>query len=68
MLHNALAENSFPEITISSLHGLTATSLPPIHKDPFDRMLIAQSIVEGCLLLTSNRTLARYDAPVQLVV
>lgn len=68
ILYNALAENDFPEIAMTSLHGLTAGSLPPIHKDPFDRMLIAQSMIEGCLLLTSDKMLARYDAPVQLIV
>jgi len=42
-------------------------SLPPIHKDPFDRLLIAQSMVEGITLLTSDPVLAQYPAPVQQV-
>ncbi len=40
---------------------------PPIHGDPFDRMLVAQATVEGALLLTADRTVARYPGPVRLV-
>jgi PIN domain nuclease of toxin-antitoxin system len=42
-------------------------ALPPIHKDPFDRLLIAQAMVEGITLLTNDVTLAQYRAPVRLV-
>ncbi len=41
-----------------------AGELPPIHKDPFDRMLLAQAIVEGAQLLTVDGQLARYGDPV----
>lgn len=52
---------------MSTEHALAVESLPPIHKDPFDRILIAQSISEGMLLLTSDETIAQYDGPVRLV-
>jgi PIN domain nuclease of toxin-antitoxin system len=68
VLHTALAAHDFQEIAITSLHGLAAGSLPPIHKDPFDRIMIAQSIAEDCILITSDRMLARYDAPVRLLL
>jgi PIN domain nuclease of toxin-antitoxin system len=42
-------------------------SLPPIHKDPFDRLLIAQAIVEGITLLTADATIARYPGPIRKV-
>jgi PIN domain nuclease of toxin-antitoxin system len=41
--------------------------LPPIHKDPFDRILIAQSMVEGITLLTADPLVARYPGSVRLV-
>jgi PIN domain nuclease of toxin-antitoxin system len=41
--------------------------LPPIHKDPFDRLLVAQSIIEGITLLTTDAIMARYPGPVRLV-
>jgi PIN domain nuclease of toxin-antitoxin system len=46
-------------------HALLAASLPPHHRDPFDRMLVAQAQVENLTLLTADRNLARYDVPMQ---
>jgi PIN domain nuclease of toxin-antitoxin system len=42
-------------------------TLPPINKDPFDRVLVAQALVEGITLLTTDATVAGYPAPVQAV-
>ena len=42
-------------------------SLPPLHKDPFDRILVAQATVEGITLLTVDALLARYPAPIRKV-
>jgi PIN domain nuclease of toxin-antitoxin system len=42
-------------------------TLPPIHKDPFDRLLVAQAIVEGITLLTADVQVAKYAGPVQRV-
>ena len=52
---------------ITSVHAVAVDGLPPIHKDPFDRMLIAQSIVEGVTLLTADPLIARYLAPIRKV-
>jgi PIN domain nuclease of toxin-antitoxin system len=60
-------DNGYIELEITSEHAVSIESLPPIHKDPFDRLLIAQSMVEGITLLTANALLARYPAPVQCV-
>ena len=49
------------------MHTVEVDTLPPLHKDPFDRILIAQSIVEGMMLLTSDTIIARYPGPIQLV-
>jgi PIN domain nuclease of toxin-antitoxin system len=46
---------------------LPVAALPPIHKDPFDRLLVAQSAIEGILLLTTDTAVARYPGPVRLV-
>jgi PIN domain nuclease of toxin-antitoxin system len=67
VLHAALIENGFEELPVTSAHALSVGALPPVHKDPFDRILVAQSIAEGMLLLTSDEILAQYDAPVRFV-
>ena len=40
------------------------TSEPPVHRDPFDRILVAQALVEGLTLVTSDATVARYPGPI----
>ena len=48
-------------------HCIALEQLPAIHKDPFDRMLVAQAVSEGMLLLTSDSVIAEYPGPIQLV-
>ena len=52
---------------ISFVHTEAAANLPPIHGDPFDRMLVAQANVEGMQLLTRDKNLKRYGASVLCV-
>jgi PIN domain nuclease of toxin-antitoxin system len=52
---------------ITSEHAVNLDALPPIHKDPFDRLLLAQALVEGITLLTADEQLARYSGPVRKV-
>ena len=52
---------------ILSQHVLRVSHLPDIHKDPFDRMLVAQAQSEGFMLLTSDERIASYPGPVKLV-
>lgn len=59
-----LAELRATELPITAKHGIRAGSLPAIHRDPFDRMLIAQALEEDVPLLTNDRNIARYDVPV----
>ena len=54
----------FVPVTITMEHALAAASLPPIHRDPFDRMLVAQARIEGLTLVSADPVLARYDVPV----
>ncbi|MCP1673979.1 PIN domain nuclease of toxin-antitoxin system [Natronocella acetinitrilica] len=67
LLRRGLLENGYEELPISGIHTLGVLSLPDIHRNPFDRMLIAQAQTEGALLLTSDSTVARYPGPVRLV-
>lgn len=50
---------------MSSLHATATATLPSIHKDPFDRMLVAQAIAEGITLLTCESEVAQYKGPIK---
>jgi len=67
LLRRGLLDNGYAELPVTSAHAIAVEALPPIHKDPFDRMLVAQAFTEGILLLTSDPLVAKYPAPVQLV-
>lgn len=67
LLRRGLLDNGYSELPITSEHALTIELLPPIHKDPFDRILIAQALVEGITLVTSDPAVARYQAPIRSV-
>ena len=67
VLHRALLDNGFEEVTVSAKHAFALETLPAIHKDPFDRILIAQAMSEGMLLLTSDEAIAQYNGPIRLV-
>lgn len=67
MLRRGLIDNGYLELPIFSEHAVAINALPPIHKDPFDRLLIAQATVEGITLLTDDAMVAKYPGPVRLV-
>ncbi len=67
LLRPALAEMGFVELPVSGTHAEGLASLPPIHKDPFDRMLVAQSLSEPLVLLTNDVVLAGYGEVVRVV-
>ena len=67
VLYEQLVKNEFQEVQVTAAHGLLVSSLETIHKDPFDRILIAQSISEGMLLLTSDEIIGQYSGPIRLV-
>lgn len=66
-LRRGLLENGYLELPITSEHAVATDTLPPLHKDPFDRLLVAQAQVEGILLLTADAQVARYPGPVRKV-
>ena len=67
LLRRGLLDNGYSELAITSAHAVALDSLPPLHKDPFDRILIAQALVEGIVLLTADARLAQYPGAVQQV-
>jgi PIN domain nuclease of toxin-antitoxin system len=67
VLRRGLFENGYAELALTGAHAAASASLPPIHKDPFDRMLVAQAMIEGLTLVTDDPTVARYPGPIRLV-
>ena len=67
LLRHGLLNSGYSEIAITGEHGVAVYGLPPIHKDPFDRLLIAQAMVEGITLLTVDRQVAKYPGPIRKV-
>jgi len=67
LVRRELLDNGYQELPITSEHAVAVDGLPPIHKDPFDRLLVAQSMVEGITLLTADPLVAKYPAPVEKV-
>lgn len=59
-----LAEDQAVALPILHAHALRAGELPPHHRDPFDRLLIAQAQIEGLTVLTADREFGKYDVPV----
>jgi PIN domain nuclease of toxin-antitoxin system len=66
-LWRMLLVNGYRELPVTSEHTVAVNELPPRHKDPFDRILIAQAHVEGLLLLTVDKTMAKYAEGVRKV-
>ena len=58
-----LLNDGMAELTVAIRHAAILKNLPPIHGDPFDRMLIAQTLSEGLILMTNDSAIMRYDVP-----
>lgn len=67
VLRRGLLDNGYVELPITSEHAVNVDALPSLHKDPFDRLLLAQALVEGITLLTADEQLASYRGPVRKV-
>jgi len=65
VLRRGLFDNGYEELPITSEHAVFIDSLPDLHKDPFDRILVAQATVEGITLLTADAVLAQYPGPIR---
>ena len=67
LLRRGLLDNGYRELRVDGTHAVALDQLPLIHRDPFDRILIAQSLVEGLTLVTSDEVVSRYPGPIRLV-
>jgi PIN domain nuclease of toxin-antitoxin system len=67
LLRRNLLNNGYRELAVTGEHAVAVADLPPLHRDPFDRILVAQSIVEGITLLTADPRVAQYPTPVRRV-
>ena len=66
-LRRGLLARRYEELPITGPHALETAALPTIHRDPFDRILVAQARYEGFTLLTADKRVARYPGPIELV-
>ena len=64
-LRQGLVREGFQELPIEAEHGLAVLHLPWLHRDPFDRLLVAQAISHNLELLTADRTLEGYGPQVR---
>lgn len=67
LLRRGLIENGYTELPVTAQHTLGVAHLPALHKDPFDRLLLAQAEFEGFLLLTADEQVVQYPGPVRRV-
>jgi PIN domain nuclease of toxin-antitoxin system len=67
LLRRELLDHGYGELPVNGEHAVAVSGLPPIHKDPFDRLLVAQATVEGITLLTADEAVARYPGPIKRV-
>jgi PIN domain nuclease of toxin-antitoxin system len=66
-VRQALDPSGFEELAVTGEHAARVVQLPPHHRDPFDRLLVAQSLVEQLVLLTTDSQLAAYGSLVRVV-
>ncbi len=67
ILVEAIASTGFQELAVTFDHCISVSRLPPIHRDPFDRMLVAQSLSVPAILMTHDQTLNKYGSTILLV-
>ena len=67
LLRRGLLDNGYGELPIISDHVAATESLPLLHKDPFDRILVAQATVEGVTLVTVDSSVSQYPGPIRAV-
>lgn len=67
VFRRGLLDNGYVELPVTSQNAVSIAALPPLHHDPFDRLLLAQAHTEGITLVTADARLARYPGPVRKV-
>jgi PIN domain nuclease of toxin-antitoxin system len=64
LMRRSLLDNGYSDLPVTAAHAVAVDGLPPIHWDPFDRILIAQAMTEGITLLTVDSLVAKYPGPI----
>lgn len=67
ILRRGLLESGYSELAVTGAHAAGVDLLPPIHRDPFDRILVAQAVAECITLLTADAVLASYPGPIRAI-
>ena len=67
VLRRGLLENGYHELAVTSEHAVQVEGLPDVHRDPFDRLLVAQAQCEGITLGTSDDIVTRYPGPIRKI-
>ena len=67
LLRRGLLENGYTELPVTGAHVAAVHGLPPIHKDPFDRLLVAQALIEGVTLVTVDDVVGRYPGLIRVL-
>ncbi len=67
LVRRGLLDNGYSELPVGSEHAVEIDALPTLHKDPFDRILIAQALVEGITLVTADAIVAQYPGPIRKI-
>ncbi len=67
LLRRGLLDNGYEELPVTAEHAVNLDQLPDVHRDPFDRMLVAQALVEGITLLTADKRLRGYPGAIRRV-
>ncbi|GAA0312431.1 type II toxin-antitoxin system VapC family toxin [Sphingomonas oligophenolica] len=67
VVRRTLIDDGYLELPLTAVHAVGVAGLPPIHKDPFDRLLVAQAMVEGITLLSADAAVADYGGIVRRV-
>jgi PIN domain nuclease of toxin-antitoxin system len=67
VLVRALGQSGFSELPVTAEHAARVAGLPTVHRDPFDRLLVAQSLAEPMTLLTDDAILVGYGPLIQVV-
>jgi PIN domain nuclease of toxin-antitoxin system len=67
LVRRGLLDNGYSELPVGSEHAVEIDALPTFHKDPFDRILIAQALVEGITLVTADAIVAQYPGPIRKI-
>ncbi len=67
LIRRGLLDNGYDELPVRSAHAVALTRLSALHKDPFDRILVAQAQVEGIVLVTSDDAVSQYPGAIQKV-